>query len=318
MDLSFNYTHDNHFKFGYFDSDMEKACWFWDPPGSEDMDWVVDFGTCEYEPTNFKDECYRAARLITDSSDEIPNIMFSGGNESEIVVRAFLDQELPFKISILKFKKDLNLHDIAFAVTFCEQRSLSYDIVELDIKHFFEHEVYEYANRTHCPSPQLPPTMWLADQIDGLPILGSGEPYVAKVTPDGYIPGESPYEPSEWRFREKEWIQAWYRHFFQQDRPAIPGFFQYTPELMYMFLTDRVVHNLVANERVGKLSTVSTKGEIYRHWFTDMIPRPKFHGFEKVMEWDAVIREVLVANYGLYRREAECEYHKFVQELWSD
>jgi hypothetical protein len=218
----------------------------------------------------------------------------------------------------MKFKKNLNLHDIAFAVTFCEQREIPYDIIEIDIEYFMEYEVFEYANRTHCPTPQLPPTMWLADQIDGLPILGSGEPYVAKVVPENYVPGESPYEPSEWRFQEKERIQAWYRHFFLQNRPAIPGFFQYTPELMYMFLTSSTVKNLVSDRCVGKLSTVSTKSEIYRSWFPDMIDRPKFHGFEKIMEWDESVREVLENYYGVYNRVAEFEYHAFVRRLWHD
>ena len=316
MDLSFNYTHNNHFRFGYFDASDRQAWWFRTPPGTENMEWMVEFGTCyERMPTDFKEEVYRTAQLIEASTTEIPNVMFSGGNESEVVIRGFRDLGIPIKISILKFKKNLNLHDVAFAVVFCEQRGLDYDIIELDIEHFMEHDVFEYSNRTCCPSPQLAPTMWLADQIDGLPILGSGEPYVAKRVPEGYVPGESPYEPSTWYFQEKERIQAWYRHFIIQRRPAVPGFFQYTPELMYMFLTSPVVNDLVANKRVGKLSTVSTKGETYRLWFPDMIGRPKFHGFEKIMDWDETVREVLTQTHGKYDRVAEFEYHDFVHRL---
>ena len=111
MDRLFDYTHKNHFKFGYW-SDTGGPHWFLPPDGTEELTWTVDFGFCEYKPTNFKDECYRAARLITDSTTEIPNIMFSGGNESEVVVRSFMDQEIPFKVSILKFKKNLNLNHL--------------------------------------------------------------------------------------------------------------------------------------------------------------------------------------------------------------
>ena len=309
----FDYTHKNHFQFGYRIHDNHY--WMFPHCADAEHEFAVKYGVCKKPPFNFKGECYRAARLIHESSDEIANIMFSGGNESEIIVRSFFDQGLPFKVSILKFKQNLNLHDIAFAVVFCEQRGIEYDLVELDIKQFFDGEVYAYAERTQCPSPMLPPTMWLADQIDGLPILGSGEPYVAKVIPDDYIPGESPYEQSEWVFQEKERIQSWYRHFFVQQRDAVPGFFQYTPELMYSFLNSPTVHGLVDNKRIGKLSTVSTKGEIYRLWFADMIPRPKFTGYEKIMDWDETVREVLEEKYGQYSRIESMEYSKFLRRL---
>jgi len=310
----FNYTHDNHFAFGYKFNDRH----YWMEPKASDVDgatFAVGYGRCKPGPFNFKGECYRAARLIHDSSDEVANIMFSGGNESEIVVRSFFDQQIPFKVSILKFKNDLNLHDISFAVVFCEQRGIPYSIIDLNIKGFLEAEVYDYAERTQCPTPQLPSAMWLADQIDGLPVMGSGEPYLAKRLPDDYISGESLYEPSPWDFQEKERIQAWYRHFLIQERPAVPGFFQYTPELMYSFLNSPIVRELVNNERHGKLSTVSTKGETYRLWFADMIPRSKYHGFEKVMEWEAFAREALTEKYGMYDRVVSVEYHKFLDNL---
>jgi hypothetical protein len=314
MKTLFNYTHDNHFAFGY----EFLGNHYWMRPTASDAKgatFAVGYGRCQYEPTNFKTECYRAARLIHESSDEIANIMFSGGNESEIVVRSFFDQQIPFKVSILKFKQNLNLHDISFAVVFCEQRKIPYRIFELDIKDFWDDEIYEYAERTQCPTPQLPSAMWLADQIDGLPVMGSGEPYIAKIIPDDYVPGESLYEPSEWQFQEKERIQAWYRHFLIQERPAVPGFFQYTPELMYSFLSSPIVRELVNNERHGKLSSVSTKGETYRLWFADMIPRPKFSGFERVMDWEVIVRESLTEKYGQYDRVVSVEYHKFLDNL---
>ena len=282
------------------------------------MNWVIGFNTCTYRPHSLREECYRAARLIHESAEEIgevPNLLFSGGSESEIVVRSFHEQQLPFRVSILRYKKNLNLHDIAFAVTFCIQRKIPYDIIDLNIVKFWEDEVDEYAARTHCPTPQLPPTMWLADQVEGIPVLGSGEPYVKKDVPEDYEPGVSEYKPSMWFFEEKERIQAWYRHFFRQQRPAVPGFFQYTPELMYMFLVDPVVMQLVNNQRIGKLSTVSSKSEIYRGYFKDMLVRPKFGGFEMVMAEEEIVRERLTEWYGDFNRSSLIEYSQMVGML---
>ncbi len=309
----FEYTHKNHFQFGYYNNDSHQ----WMPPRCADAEheFAVRFGVCKYYATNFRAECENAATLISQSADDFLNIMFSGGSESEVVVRTFLNLKIPFKVSIMKFKNDLNIHDISFAVVFCEQHGIKYDIFELDIKNFLDDEMFEYAERTQCPSPQLPATMWLADQIDGLPIMGSGEPYIAKVVPDDYVPGVSPYEPSEWRFTEKEMIQAWYRHFIIQGRDAIPGFFQYTPELMHSFLCHSTIVNLTHDRQVGKLSSVSSKSEMYRWWFPDMIPRPKFTGFERITEWDEVARENLSEKFGRFNRVVSTEYNDFMHRL---
>jgi hypothetical protein len=316
-DLTFDYTHKNHFWFGYRREDLS-TIGYCDPKGTDTYKWDISFGQCEYIPTSFRDECDRAARLISESTDEIPNIMFSGGMESEIVIRSFERQHLPFRVSILRFKKNLNIHDICFAVTYCESRSIPYDIIDLNIETFMEEQVYEYAERTKSCSPQLPPTMWLADQIDGLPILGSGEPYVYKQVPEDYISGESPYESSDWFFSEKERIQAWYRHFIQQNRPAIPGFFQYTPELMYSFLSHSIIKLLVNDEYHGKLSAVTSKNNIYKSWYDDLWNRTKHTGFEKLSELDETVRENLLDLYGNYNRMASIEYHTFMSKLMKE
>ena len=44
------------------------------------------------------------------------------------------------------------------------------------------------------------------------------------------------YPKRPWYMHEREKIAAWYRHAMLTDRPAIPGYFQYTPEVMLSFL----------------------------------------------------------------------------------
>lgn len=156
--------------------------------------------------------------------------------------------------------------------------------------------MFEYADPTYCISPQLVATMWLADQVDEYPILGSGECLLVKEYSDDYQPGISPYEHTEWYLWEKEKIAAWYRHFIFKERNACPGFFQYTPEIILAYLNDPFVRKLTDSQIVGKLSTASSKLAIYQQHF-QLIDRPKYSGYEKIEPTDAVYRKKMEEKF---------------------
>lgn len=274
----FEYTENNHFKFGYHESE-----WFTNRT-SPDQIFIADYGRCSYNPGSWKDECLITAEKIYESAGLPINVMFSGGIDSEVVAQSFKQVGIPFTVSIMRFKDNFNLHDISYAIIYCEQNNIKYDLIDLDLLKFWENESHDYAERAQCYSPQLCPMMWLSDQIDGFPVMGSGDSYLVKQIPHNYIPGVSPYEPSQWYSWVNEVHKSFYKHFMNQDRPAVPGFFQYTPEITYSFLTDPIIKLLVNNKRLGKLTLQTTKYEIYTKYF-DLIYRKKYHGYEKVVKY---------------------------------
>ena len=287
MDIQLSYK--NHFKFGYDNT------WF-GARTSPEQKWVVEYGRCERSVGTFREECLLNARQIYKDAKDNVVLLFSGGVDSEVAFRSFLRSDTPFSVAILRFKYDLNIHDISYAVIICERFGVPYRIYDLDIIEFWNTRLLEYADPTYCISPQLLSTMWLADQVEGYPVLGSGECLLVKDVPDDYVPGVSPYLPSEWSLHEKEKIAAWYRHFIVKKRKACPGFFQYTPEVMLAYLKDPFVEKLVNNEMIGKRNTESTKLEIYKNHF-DLLDRPKFSGFERVQEFDAQFRNILSERF---------------------
>lgn len=114
---------------------------------------------------------------------------------------------------------------------------------------------------------------------------------------------------------ERERIAAWYRHPMNQDRPAVPGYFQYTPEVMLSFLLDSTTQELANCEHWGKLSNVSTKKKVYEKHFPDLIQRSKTTGFELIMEQDHIIRKELDRLWGDYNAEVVYEYTELVDHL---
>ena len=165
-----------------------------------------------------------------------------------MALQAFAHAKIPVTAAILRFKNDLNIHDISWAVIACDALKIPYKFYDLDVLDFWRNGALEYATATYCISPQLLTTMWLIDQIKGYPVMGSGECLLVKEVPENYQPGVSPYEPSTWRLWEKEKIAAWYRHFIFRRREGCPGFFQYTPEIMLSYLEDPIVKDLVVNK----------------------------------------------------------------------
>lgn len=294
-------TLQNHFKFGY----DRKPFVF---RSSQEQNWYVEYGACQKAPLNFRDECFRTARMISQQGEKDIWVLFSGGIDSEVTLQSFVQQKIPVRVAILRLKNDLNIHDISYAVIICEQLGIEYKFFDLDILSFWENEGVDYAKDTQCISPFLLSTMWLVDQIDGYPILGSGECLLVKRVPNDYIPGESPYSESAWDLWEKEKIAAWYRHFMIRDRSGCPGFFQYTPEIICSFLMDPFVKSLVSNQIIGKLTTESSKLKIYQQHF-QLLDRKKYTGFEKVDEPSKKLRRHLENLFPFHNEvfKSECE-----------
>lgn len=307
----FEYSENNYIKFGYNNSD------YYCRRNSKDDIWIVDHGKCSHKPSSFKDECIIAAKKIYDSTDLPINIMFSGGIDGEVAIRSFLQARIPFQVFIMRFNDDLNLHDMSFAIIFCERNNIKYTLVDLNLITFLENEGYKYAEQTQSWHPTMLPIMWLTDQVDGLPIITSGEITLKKQISDDYIAGVSQYEKSQWDMCCKELIHSFSLHFIYQDRPAIPKFFEYTPEILYSFLSDPIVIDLVNDKIHGKLGLLSSKYNIYANYY-DLAFRNKYTGFEKLQEIEAVYENKLTELYGHCNGVFKIEYSKIMEKLKYD
>ncbi len=300
-------TYQSHFKFGYDNK------WFVQRRSSAEK-WTTSYGSCSRITEDFKQECLATAQLIRDSISGTLVVFFSGGSDSEVVIRSFYESKIPIRAAICQFKNNLNIHDVSFAVVCCEQLGIPYDLIQLDIEQFMNDRLYWYAGLTQARSPELCSTMWLADQIDGVPIFGSGECYLVKRVSPNYIDGQSEYETTPWDLYEKELIASWYRFFMNVDRIAVPGFFQYTPEIMLSFLKEDKIKELVNDKIKWKRSSVSSKMSIYQKHFP-LIDRKKYTGYEKLEDKVEQTRLILRDIYPYSGSVFMTEYNDLVDIL---
>ena len=274
-------TYLNHLQFGY----DGKPFVFRTSPTQQ---WTVKYGRCQRRPHQFHRECVETARTIGQQTTQAIWVLFSGGIDSEVTLRSFVAADIPVNVAILRFKNNLNQHDISWAIRTCKELSLSYHFFDLDILHFWQYEARHYADLTYCFSPQLIATMWLMDQVPGYPVMGGGECLLVKKDPL--------QADSDWVLFEKERIAAWYRFLIKRKRAGCPGFFQFTPEIILSYLLDPMVKELTNNQLSSALSSEAHKLAIYQQHFP-LLPRPKYTGFETLQAEDALLRNELKAKF---------------------
>jgi hypothetical protein len=290
-------SHNNHFRFGY------NGAWF-NERASEQDEWKVAYGRCRRPVLDWRNECLETARLIRANTTQDIVVLFSGGIDSEVVLQSFMFCRIPVRAAITRFRNDLNMQDVYYAVKFCETHSIPYVFLDLDVEKFFESgQALDYAAKVRCVQPQLLHTMWAMDQIDGYPVLGSGECYLERTS-----------SGSEWAMLEKERIASWYRHLIVLDREGCAGFFQYNPENMYAFLVDEEVAKSCRGEAPYSRDTSAIKALVYRKYFL-LEPRSKYHGFENVIHLDALLRPELERKFGDWNAIARTPYSTLVNDL---
>jgi hypothetical protein len=271
-------SHENHFKFGY----NHRAFCFRENANDQ---WWVHYGRCQRDPLNFRDECLATARLIASKSPKPPVIFFSGGIDSEVVLQSFVEAKLPFRLVTIRFNNGLNNHELEYVKGTCEKLKVATEFIDLDVPNFWRQRLLEFADPVRSVSPQLLVMMWAMDQFENYPILGSGECVLRKE------------ESSQiWSLHEKEKIAAWYRHLLLRKKNGCPGFFQFTPELILSYLQDKMIVDLIENDKNLLISNYSIKLQFYQQHF-ELIPREKYTGFEKLMAEDSHYRNLLENRY---------------------
>ncbi len=220
------------------------------------------FGRCTQQPMDWRSECLRAADLIYQSTDKQILIHFSGGIDSEIVCKSFLENGHPFKVRICRFNDNLNKHDIDYAIKFCKQYNIDYSFFELNILEYFKTDCYHYRDIKY-PNPFWHKNLhkMFLDNGFGYQIIGEGDPFLShdllNIKKQSYkdsfhFPG-CPIRPWAWnknRALDDDIYLMIYEAFIEvsahMDEYNIDGcclFYIYTPELLYSYLMENLVQD---------------------------------------------------------------------------
>jgi hypothetical protein len=273
-----------------------------------------------YVPDSFRSECVSVAEKISDyaiSKNTTPVILLSGGLDSEVVVKAFLESGRKFETITHRFVNELNAHEIKHVDEFCGKNGLIPNFVDLDVEPWLlSDESLTMADESKCINPEMLPTMKLIRDIHSqgkIPVLGNGDLYVSKeINPDWRM-GRSEVK-YQWMYIEYEYILAWMRYCIHHDIVGSINFFQQTPEIVLAMALDPMIQDLVNSNPVGKQSSRSTKYAVYKKYWPDLEVRPKHHGGEKIYPLcDYLRKSRFNKTYKIYTSKWKKPFHEFTK-----
>lgn len=314
-------SYNNTFKYGY------NGEWFNFRSSPDDI-WKAEYSPVTRNVGNFRYECIETAKLIRDSTSLPIDITFSGGSDSEAMIHSFMDAGINFNTIIMKFKDDLNAHDIKYAFEWCQKYSITPTIIEFNARKFFEEDAWEYAEKIYCVNPLILPHCWLIDQLDGYVVIGSGDIILAKNT---YVSETNPNvswierknmgwdwnDPNwkydqKWYLREGEAISATHRHFMKDNRHGCPAFYQFNPEIMLAHMIEPEITTLPYSTEV---SAWNVKYKIYQRLW-NMTPRQKYDGCERLWkDTTYIMRKELEKMYPGSKQYHRTEMNDFISIL---
>lgn len=262
--------------------------------------WKIKLGKCKHKIIqSWTQECIRAANIIDQTKSHPITLLFSGGIDSEFMIRVFNSAKVKYNVAIIDYGK-WNKHDTVYAYRYCELHNITPKVVHVDIEKFISSGKFlEIAKLAKCCAHQMIPIMYGLTKLEGTLIMANGEPYLKN------------YE-GEWRWQETERVNSYNDWYQLNNIDGTPDFLRYTPEMVVAFIKDPTVQELITNKRPGKLSTRTSKNEIFsRNYSFD--PRPKYTGWEDI-EQSNLHMPIYNAMYDL-RRNYNGEFELEVSEL---
>jgi hypothetical protein len=243
------------------------------------------FGKYQHPVKSFKEELLAAASSTLDHHPGLkPNIFFSGGVDSEIMLRAYLDIGYVPDVTIVRYENDYNIYDVSYAVTVCSILNVPYTILDMNLQKFYENDAERMSELAQIDRPRALPYCKFIEMSDGLPILGASDLTLQRTTSE-YVENEN----GSWLVLCWEHDVGWSKFAREIDKPAVAEWFKWTPGLVMSYLNLNWFDNLIHDRYYGKTGCNSTKIIGYREAYPDLIERRKQTGFEKI---DSLVDEV--------------------------
>lgn len=301
-----NFTANNHLKY-YINGDLY----------GKRVDSIVSFDVTVgpidktyYTTSNYYQELLRTADLVYKDFGKNFALFLSGGTDSEIVARNFVDIGIKPTCYTIKFEDDLNLADVIEAQEIAKELDIPIHVINVNVREFaYSGKAKDLADNIQCT--QLAYLIVYNEIIKlGLPSIMGGELMLRR--------GFSSEGGSYWYhcFRENEDASA-IRCSILNNVPIVNEWFSYTPELMLYYLEHPDIVKLVNTRYNYRLSSVSSKNIILNKLVSNIRPKVKTHGYEKLMGLNNEFYRQLESSQ-VTRLEPSLdgiEYNKIIQML---
>jgi hypothetical protein len=257
----------------------------------------------------FKEELLNAAKSTMDNKTGKIIVLFSGGVDSEIMLRSFLEIGVIPEVVIARYENDYNIYDVSYAITICSMLNIPYKILNINLQKFYENDAERISELAQIDRPNALPYCKILEMVDGFPIMGASDLTPWRTNTDYSHTGT-------WMNRCWEHDIGWSKFLRQIDKPGIAEWFKWTPGLVISYLTTTWFNNLITDKYHGKLGSSSTKIIGYREAYPDLIDRKKQTGFEKIDHLKNEFENHLEKKFNGFRYRQAVD--RTIGQLWLD
>ncbi len=223
--------------------------------------------------TDYYDALKQNALRIAECFPQPYDVLLSGGIDSEVVVRLNKDLGIKQNIYTFRFEDNINIKDVESSKVICNDLGVKLNIIDFNLKKFFETEAESYYKETYASRVELLPRLSWHSKFDNLLIFSDGEPYYKRTLKKDYS------IKSTWlqEFYEYEFIHNLYGCAKGKD---VIAWYNFTPEMYLTFHKLPVIESLINDQLTGKLSSWSSRTEIHKKLWPSIRDKVKLVGYE--------------------------------------
>ena len=305
------YTSENNwYKWRYGDNLFGRQ-----PSTSSPVKFETDY-TCDYpvQIRSFKEELKAAAKSTLDHYPGLrPCIFFSGGVDSELILRSYLDIGANPIVYIVRYENDYNIYDVSYAITVCNILNVKYNLIDFNLKKFFNNDAELVSEQAQIDRPRMLPHLKFTDCADGLIIVGHSDVRWYR-TDDNYL------KQGTWLAQDFEHDIGCDKYNMLHNRSAIYQWWKWTPGLVLSYTRLNWFQNLIKDKYIGKLGINSTKIKGFREVYPDLIERAKMTGLEGIDPLvNDFVKHLSIKYNGLpYRQYVERSLDKMTNEILAN
>jgi hypothetical protein len=283
---------------------------------TSDLPFATQYGNDPFTGTigTFKEELIRAAQSTVDHYPGMrPSVFFSGGVDSELILRAYVEAGTNPEVFIIRFENDYNIYDVSYAVVVCNLLNVPYKIVDFNLEKFYNNDAELISEQAQIDRVRMLPHLKFTECTDGLIIVGHSDVR-------WYRPEEDYSVPCTWLAQDFEHDIGCDKYNMMHNRPAVFQWWKWSPGLILSYTRLDWFKKLVNDGYKGKLGLNSTKIIGFREAYPDMISREKQTGFEGandgiVKEFQAFIEKKY--NGFPYRQYVERTLDEMTKEIYK-
>jgi hypothetical protein len=260
---------------------------------------------------SFKDELLNNARsTIEYFNGKKFSLLFSGGMDSELVLRSYLELKHNFDVNIFRYERDYNIYDVSHAVIVCEKLNVPYKIIDFNLEKYYETDAEYISELAQIDRPRALPQLKFMDYVDNIPIIGASDCRWYRVNEDYN-------RPSEWWIQCFEHDIGYSKYVRETNREAVTEWFKWTPGAVVSYTYLNWFKKLTTDQYIGKTGVTSTKYLGYKEAYPDLLERTKKTGFEYTDHLVLEFEEHLKKKYNglIYRQTDQRSMSDFYLEV---